>query len=334
MAAFYSFMAVLALVFIAAIGAGSAGMYTLFGVAVPYIALLIFLAGFIYRIVYWAKSPVPFSIATTGGQQKSLPWIKNSPWDNPYTVTGTVIRMILEVATFRSLFRNTKVDLRVDNVKVAYGSAKFLWLFALIFHMAFFTILIRHMRLFLNPVPVCIQKIEFLDSILQVGIPTLYQTDLLILVGLAFLLLRRIVDAKVNYISLAQDYFPLFLLLGIAISGIYMRYFVKADVISIKELTMGLLAFKPKLPDKPLETTFFVHLFLVSCLLAYFPFSKLMHLAGVFLSPTRNLPNNTRRQHYTNPWNDPAIKPHSYEAYENDFREKMIEAGLPVEKEA
>jgi nitrate reductase gamma subunit len=334
MAAFYSFMAVLALVFIAAIGAGSAGMYSLFGVVIPYAALLVFLAGFIYRIVYWAKSPVPFSIATTGGQQKSLPWIKNSPWDNPYNTTGTIIRMILEVATFRSLFRNSKIDLRSDSVKVVYGSAKALWLFALIFHMAFFVILFRHLRLFLDPMPACVQTVEFLDSILQIGIPTLYQTDLLILVGVGFLLLRRIIDAKVNYISLAQDYFPLFLILGIAVSGIYMRYFVKADVISIKELTMGLLTFQPKFPAKGLEATFFVHLFLVCCLFAYFPFSKLMHLGGVFLSPTRNLPNNTRRQHYTNPWNDPAIKPHSYAAYEDDFREKMIEAGLPVEKEA
>jgi nitrate reductase gamma subunit len=32
-----------------------------------------------------------------------------------------------------------------------------------------------------------------------------------------------------------------------------------------------------------------------------------------------------------NPWNYP-VKVHTYEEYEDDFREKMIEAGLPVEK--
>jgi hypothetical protein len=32
-----------------------------------------------------------------------------------------------------------------------------------------------------------------------------------------------------------------------------------------------------------------------------------------------------------NPWNYP-VKVHTYEAYENDFREKMVEAGLPVDK--
>jgi nitrate reductase gamma subunit len=77
---------------------------------------------------------------------------------------------------------------------------------------------------------------------------------------------------------------------------------------------------------------FYIHLFLISVLFAYFPFSKLMHLGGVFLSPTRNMPNNTREVRHINPWNYP-VKVHTYAAYEDEFREKMIEAGLPVEKE-
>ena len=81
-----------------------------------------------------------------------------------------------------------------------------------------------------------------------------------------------------------------------------------------------------------IDVSFYVHLFLVSTLLVYFPFSKLMHLGGVFLSPTRNMPNDTRMVHYENVWNNPNIKPHSYEAYEDDFREPMFEAGLPLDK--
>jgi nitrate reductase gamma subunit len=77
---------------------------------------------------------------------------------------------------------------------------------------------------------------------------------------------------------------------------------------------------------------FYIHFFLICVLFAYFPFSKLMHLGGIFLSPTRNLPNNSRMVHHVNPWNYP-VKVHTYDAYEDDFREKMIEAGLPVEKE-
>jgi nitrate reductase gamma subunit len=128
-----------------------------------------------------------------------------------------------------------------------------------------------------------------------------------------------------------NDYFPLFLILGIALSGVYMRYIAKVDIMSIKDVVMGLVAFNYKVPAG-VDVSFFVHLFLVSTLLVYFPFSKLMHMGGVFLSPTRNMTNNTRMVHYETVWTDPNIKPHSYEAYENEFREPMHEAGLPLEK--
>ena len=49
------------------------------------------------------------------------------------------------------------------------------------------------------------------------------------------------------------------------------------------------------------------------------------------MSPTRNLANNSRVKRHVNPWNYP-VKIHTYDAYEDDFREKMIEAGLPVDK--
>jgi nitrate reductase gamma subunit len=119
--------------------------------------------------------------------------------------------------------------------------------------------------------------------------------------------------------------------MGIAITGIMMRYFTKVDVTAAKELTMGLVTFHPTIPEG-VGSIFYVHLFFVSVLLAYFPFSKLMHLGGVFLSPTRNLPTDTRARRHVNPWNYP-VKVHTYEAYEDEFREKMIEAGLPVDKQ-
>ena len=45
---------------------------------------------------------------------------------------------------------------------------------------------------------------------------------------------------------------------------------------------------------------------------------------------TRNLANASRARRHVNPWNYP-VKVHTYEEYEDDFREKMIEAGLPVD---
>ena len=93
---------------------------------------------------------------------------------------------------------------------------------------------------------------------------------------------------------------------------------------------MGLVTFRPTVPEG-VGTVFYIHLFFVSVLLAYFPFSKLMHLGGIFLSPTRNLTTDTRANRHVNPWNYP-VPVHTYEEYEDEFRDKMIEVGLPVDK--
>ena len=329
MKAIYSLFLVFALVLVALLGAGAGGMHYLFGVIIPYVAVVLFVAGFVLRVVRWGKSPVPFRIPTTCGQEFSLPWIKQNKIDNPSTTWGVILRMFFEIVLFRSLFRNTRVELH-DGPKLAYASSKWLWLFALLFHYSFLTIFLRHMRLFTEPVPGFFQALESVDGMLQIGVPSLYLTDVVIVVAATYLFLRRVVVPQVRYVSLPADYFPLFLILGIVLSGIFMRYFVKTDIVSVKELTMGLVTFHPRIPEG-VGTIFYIHVFLVSVLLIYFPFSKLMHMGGVFLSPTRNLANNNRMKIHVNPWNYP-VKVHTYEAYEDEFREKMVEAGLPVEK--
>src|SRR5205814_300515 len=113
------------------------------------------------------------------------------------------------------------------------------------------------------------------------------------------------------------DYFALALLLCIAISGIWMRYFARTDVVEIKQLALGLTVFAPVVP-KQASAMMLIHLTLVSTLLAYFPFSKLVHMGGVFLSPTRNLANNNRMKRHVNPWNYP-VKVHTYEEWEEEF---------------
>lgn len=328
----YSLVAVVALTAIAYFGAG-AGMQVLFGQVFPYVALALFLIGMVYRIVYWAKSPVPFCITTTCGQQKSLPWIKQSKIENPSSTFGVVVRMFLEIVFFRSLFRNTKAELDAKRAStVVYASAYGLWFFSLLFHWSFFIILFRHLRFFIDPVPACVLAVQRADGFLQIGVPLLYLTGLFLLMGGLFLLLRRLLSAPLRYISLASDYFPLFLILAIGLTGVWLRYFAKSDVVGIKELAMGLVLFRPALPEG-VTPLFYTHLFLVCCLFAYFPFSKLVHGAGVFFSPTRNMTGNSREKRHINPWNDPNIKPHSYEDYEDDFREKMKAAGIPVDKE-
>lgn len=326
----FSFFAVVALIAVVFIGVNGANLHYLFGVIIPYAAFLTFIIGIIYRVIKWGKIPVPFRIPTTAGQEKSLPWIKANSIDNPSSAWGVVIRMALEVLFFRSLFRNTKTELR-DGPKLSYGSSKWLWLGGLAFHYTFLVILIRHMRLFFEPVPAVIGFVEALDGFFQVGAPVVYITDLIFLGAVTFLFLRRVVIPQIRYISLAADYFPLFLIGGIGITGVLMRYILKTDVVGIKELTMGWVTFNLAVPQG-INIIFYIHLFLVCSLLVYFPMSKLMHMAGVFLSPTRNLANNNRAEMHVNPWNYP-VKVHTYQEYEDDFREKMKAAGLPVEKE-
>lgn len=326
----FSLLAVVALIAAVFMGVKGLGLSYFFGVVFPYVAIFTFLGGFVYRILKWAGAPVPFRIPTTGGQQKSLPWIKQSKLDNPTTTAGVVGRMLLEVLFFRSLFRNTKLEYR-DGPKIDYQWEKWLWLAGLAFHYSFFVIFVRHLRFFAEPVPFFVHLTERVDGFLQVGLPGIYITDMLFLAAVTYLFVRRVVIPQMRYISLPADYFPLLLLLGVGLSGILMRYFTKVDVVKVKELAMGLVTFHPTVPEG-IGVLFFIHFFLICVLMAYFPYSKLMHLGGVFLSPTRNLPNDSRMNRHINPWNYP-VKVHTYQEYEDHFREKMVEAGLPVEKE-
>ncbi len=334
------YMSSLLAVFVLALIAyyGSMGLPWLFGIALPYLAVLVFVIGVAVRMMDWARSAVPFRITTTCGQQKSMPWIKQARIDNPSSKAAVFIRMALEILTFRSLFRNTRMKLK-EGDKLTYSLELFLWIGALAFHYAFLTTLVRHTRFFMEPVPVLIQLLERIDSFfrveiiydfIQFGQPAVYMSGLVLLIAATYLFLRRLFIGKVRYISLAADFFPLFLIMGIAFTGILMRYFSKVDITAIKELTMGLVTFRWSVPQG-ISPLFFIHLFFVSVLLMYFPFSKLMHMGGIFLSPTRNMTANTREVRHVNPWNYP-VKVHTYEAYENDFRDKMIEAGLPVDK--
>jgi nitrate reductase gamma subunit len=298
-------------------------------ILIPYAALAIFFFGMLWRVIRWSLSPVPFRIPTVCGQQKSLPWIKYSRIESPSNTFGVVARMAIEVLFFRSLFRNTKADLRAGP-RLHYFASKIPWMGALAFHWSLAIILLRHLRLFVEPVPKFVLAIDRIDGFFEIGAPVLYFTDVIVIAAMLFLLLRRFTNPLVRYISLFTDYFALALLLGIALTGIGMRYVDKVDVIAVKQFAIGLATFSPVVPPN-LNAIFWTHLFLVSALAAYFPFSKLVHMGGIFLSPTRNLANNSRMKRHVNPWNYP-VAVHTYEEWETEFHDKMAAAGLPLEK--
>ena len=319
---------VLAILAVVYVGVEMLNLDFFFGGILPYIAIAAFIVGFIYRIWKWAQSPVPFRIPTTAGQQKSLDFIKQNKIDNPSSKGGVIVRMALEVLCFRSLFRNSKAEV-TDEGDIVYQWEKWLWLFALCFHWGFFLTVFRHLRLFTDPVPGIVTFWEKIDGVFWVDLQQIYLTGFILLLGITGLFIRRIYLDKVRYISLVNDFFPLFLILGIAITGLTMRYLTHADITAIKEVAMGLVTFHPVVADN-ISVMFWFHLALVCTLLIYFPTSKLMHAAGIFMSPTRNMANNNRMVRHINPWN-PEVEVHSYQEYEHDFHQKMKAVGLPLD---
>lgn len=331
MRAFQALVIVAILTGIVTLAAGVTDLQPVLGIVVPYLALAVFLVGMVAKVISWARSPVPFRITTVCGQQQSLPFIRHQSLESPYTGWQVFKRMVLEVLFFRSLFRNTRTELTPEKKHLAYQPDKLLWAGALAFHWSFLVIFLRHLRFFMEPVPWAISGLESLDGFFQLAVPAFLLTDALIVAALLYLLGRRLFNAQVRYLSLPTDYFILFVLLGVAGSGIAMRYLWKVDLVGVKELALGLVTLKPVVPAG-LGAVFFVHLFLVSLLFAYFPFSKLVHMGGVFLSPTRNMANDNRARRHINPWDRP-VPVHTYEEWEEEFRDKLVACGLPLDKE-
>jgi nitrate reductase gamma subunit len=328
--ALYSIFAVTFFLLILIVGVEGLGWHLLFGALIPYGAVALFIVGFVYQVLKWANSPVPFSIPTVCGQQKSLPWIKADRVDSPHTIGGVVTRLALDILFFRPLLKNDRIELQEPR-KLLFKASTYLWLGALAFHWSFLIILVRHSRFFLEPVPSVVLNVQWLDGIFQGLLPVLYITNVIIMIALSYLFLRRVIYPQIRYISLPSDYFVPLLILGIVISGILMRLVYKVDLVEVKVWVMSMLSFHPTVP-KGVNLLFYIHLFFVCLLISYFPLSKLMHMPGIFLSPTRNLRNVSRSERYVNPWSRP-VKVHTYEEYEDEFREAMKEVGLPLEKD-
>ena len=319
-----------ALCLIPYIGVQYAGLGYLFAVIIPCASLVILIAGFAIRMINWLVRPVPFRIPTTCGQEKSLYWIKQDKLESPSHFWEAIARVLGEVLFFRSLFRNTKAELYAGP-KLAYGSTKWLWLGGMVFHWSMLIIVLRHSKFFFSTVPPFADFLDNADRFFDITLPALYITDVLVLAALSFLVIRRLRDQKLRLISLPTDFFPLFLILAIVLVGMSMRYVTKINVLPVHDQILTLMDYSFTLSGE-IGVLFYVHLFLVCVLAIYFPFSKLMHAGGIFLSPTRNLCNNSREKRHINPWN-PDIKFKSYAEYEDTYRDKMKKAGLPVENE-
>lgn len=298
--------------------------------AVAALAVPIVLVAFATKVVRWIRVPVAFRTPLTVGQQRSLPSLRHQATRAPHTPLQTLLRAILDIGLFRPLARTTPTARSLSN-GLDHGTTRTLWLAAGLFHVSLAVILVRHLRMFLEPVPGFVAWLEDVDSLGEITLPRIHLSSVGFVLALLFLLGRRLWLARLRYISLAADYFPLLLLLAIASFGLVARHVVRTDVPMVKQVVTGLAGGTLALPSTP-DLFLVGHLFLVAVLVVYFPLSKLMHAPGAWLSPTLTMANTNRERRHVNP-NNPAVEVLQYADYEDAFRGPMIAAGLPVEKE-
>lgn len=192
----------------------------------------------------------------------------------PLTKGGVAVRLAKEAILFAALFR----------------SNKWTWLFGWMFHMSLFVILTIHLRYFIKDVP------EWLVLLQPIGKYAAFT----MIIGLLGLLVRRMFVARVKYISSPSDYLWLLLLIVIGLTGVTMRFISHTDIISVKQFSLGILQFDWQ--ALPMDVPLLVHLFLVAILMILLPFSKLLHIPGLFFAPSRNQVDNPREQRHIAPW--------------------------------
>jgi nitrate reductase gamma subunit len=192
----------------------------------------------------------------------------------PTTTGGVVLRMTREVVFFESLFK----------------SNLWIWGLGMMFHASLALVLMRHLRYFTEPVWEWVALIQ----------PFGMYAGITMLLGLGGLWGRRLFVERIRYISTPSDHLMLLLLMGIAASGLMMKFVVHTDVIAVKGYFLGLMHFN--IQTLPADPLLMLHLSLVVSLMVVFPFSKLLHAPGVFFSPTRNQTDNPREKRHLSAW--------------------------------
>ncbi len=217
------------------------------------------------------------------------------PVNTSPTLPGVIGNMAIEVTLFRKVLKTNPL----------------LWLFAWVFHVGFLLVILRHLRFLFYPIP------EWIMSFYTVGIYAGYA----MLAALIFLLARRFYSERNAYISTPMDFYILFILIGIAVTGIWMNYQERIYLVDVKAFMLGLFSFQINSPD--MVPVLVIHILLVFAFLAYFPFSKLLHAPGVFFSPTMIQRNDIEKRRHVNPWDYPVPSEEFYVL--DDFESKRID---------
>lgn len=242
------------------------------GQVFPYIAVGVFVAGLVWRVLSWLKVPVPFQLTM---------------FPAPQTTAGRIMTVGKQLSLFTSLYKSDRT----------------LWFWAWIMHVSLAMVIVGHIVGigYLTQQFCLIGFSPTASTALSIALGTI--SGLALLISLVVLFYRRTAIPEVKRLSDPADYFDLLLILTIVITGMHMRLpSVHCDLESIRAYIVGLLTFNP-IPI-PENSIFIAHFFFVNILLMYFPFSKLVHLVGSVVNramlveapPAYPTPAGVRRQ--------------------------------------
>jgi nitrate reductase gamma subunit len=221
------------------------------GQVLPYIAAAVFIIGTCRQIVVWLRAPVPFPLTLFPAESA-----------NP----GRMSDIGREILFFDSLRRGDK----------------WLWLWVWLLHISLVFIIIGHIAgiYYLTRQFMLIGFSAEASSSLSAWLGTIF--GVIFLVSLLALFCRRMTIPEVKRLSDPADYFVLGLLLAIAVTGMLMRLVSDVGLPAVRAYIAGLFTLHPV--PIPKSWLFISHFTLVNILLLYFPFSKLIHMVGIFIS--------------------------------------------------
>ena len=223
------------------------------GGILPYIAILVFLAGMSLQVFKWWKLPSP-------------------PMTLYPSAEGKVGAYLLkELVFFRSLFTGDRV----------------LWVLAWGFHVVLALIFVGHFRVF-TPVDDLFMRMGMSEAQVQaMSGGAGGAAGVVILVTAVVLFVRRLALQRAREITGFMDYLVLLLIGSIVFTGDLMRFGSEHfDLATTRAYFYQLFTFSGAASAPVLETTFsLAHMTLAFLLIMAIPFSKILPLGGFLFSP-------------------------------------------------
>jgi nitrate reductase gamma subunit len=220
-----------------------------------YVAVVVFIVGMTFKIIIWAKAPrMQLRLGV-------FPKPKNG-----------FIR-------FFKVLKDSFVFPQVVEID------RWMWIFAILFHLALLVALAGHFRL--------VREFTFVSNVIgQANLNTLGAVGggtmgIIMIFALGYYLFRRFASPY-KEISVPEDFILIILLAAIIGLGDHMRFFGNIHTDEYRKYFLSILSFRPSYPEALAgsQTRWVLswHVLSVDLFVIYFPFSKLVHVIGTFFA--------------------------------------------------